>query len=94
MTAVVALRLFIAGDTPNSAQALGNLNAVCDRSLAGRCDIEIVDVFQDPGRALAEGVFMTPTLVKMSPGPVQRLVGTLADTRALLLALGLEASAA
>jgi circadian clock protein KaiB len=88
---VLTLRLFVAGDTPNSAQALGNLNQVCNEHLPGCHEIEVVDVFREPGRALAEGVFMTPTLVKLSPAPVQRVVGTLSDRRKLLLALGLEA---
>lgn len=82
--------LFIAGGTPNSAQALGNLHALCDSQLPGRHSIELVDVFQQPSRALAEGIFMTPTLVKLAPGPVLRIVGTLADSRTLVRALGLE----
>lgn len=85
------LRLFVAGDTPNSAQALGNLNDVCNSHLPGRHEIEVVDVFREPGRALADRIFMTPTLLKLSPGATQRIVGTLADHRALLMALGLDA---
>lgn len=87
-------RLFIAGGTPNSAQALGNLVALCDSRLPGRHDIEVVDVFREPMRALSEKIFMTPTLLKLSPGPELRIVGTLADSSRLLQALGLEASPA
>lgn len=88
---VFKFRLFIAGGTPNSAQALGNLVALCDSRLTGHHDIEVVDVFLDPGRALAEGIIVTPTLLKLSPGPVMRFVGTLADSRTLQHALGLDA---
>lgn len=87
---VFKFRLFVAGGTPNSEHALGNLSALCESRLQGRHDIEVVDVLRHPGRALAEGIFMTPTLLKLSPGPVLRIVGTLADSRKLLSVLGLE----
>lgn len=88
---VFKFRLFVAGGTPNSLHALGNLTALCESRLQGRHDIEVVDVLRHPGRALAEGIFMTPTLLKLSPGPVLRIVGTLADSHRLLSVLGLEA---
>jgi circadian clock protein KaiB len=87
-------RLFVAADTLNSAQAASNLNALCKAHLAGRHEIEVVDVFQDPTRALAEGIRMTPTLLKLSPGPVRRIVGTLADVARVMQTLGLDADAA
>ena len=87
---VYKFRLFIAGGTPNSAQALSNLIALCESRLAGRHDIEVIDVFHEPLRALKESIFMTPTLLKLSPAPELRIVGTLADSRRLLQALGLE----
>jgi circadian clock protein KaiB len=84
-------RLYVAGDAQNSAQALGNLTALCKAHLKGRYAIEIVDVFRDPKRALADGILMTPTLVKLAPAPCpQRIVGTLSQTQPLLRALGLE----
>lgn len=85
-------RLYVAGDTPNSALALSNLTALCRAHLTGRHAIETVDVFREPQHALAEGVFMTPTLVRLAPGPVLQIVGTLMQTHTLLLALGLEAA--
>lgn len=96
MTALTTyrFRLYIAGDTPNSALALANLAALCDRHLQGRHEIDVVDVFREPGRALADSIFMTPTLLKLSPAPVQRIVGTLSDLRTVVLALGLEPRAA
>ncbi|MEP7302222.1 MAG: circadian clock KaiB family protein [Caldimonas sp.] len=84
-----AFRLFVAGDTPNSSLALGNLAALCRTHLPDGHDVEVVDVFRQPLRALAEGILMTPTLVKLAPGEVRRIVGTLADTQMVLLALGL-----
>ena len=88
-------RLYIAGDAQNSAQAVANLNALCRTHLLERHDIEIVNVFQEPKRALADGIFMTPTLVKLAPSPApRRIVGTLSQTQPLLEALGLETIAA
>jgi circadian clock protein KaiB len=91
---VFKFRLFVAADTLNSAQAASNLNALCRAHLAGRHEIEVVDVFKDPKRALAEGIRMTPTLLKLAPGPVRRIVGTLADRDCVMQTLGLDADAA
>jgi circadian clock protein KaiB len=83
-------RLYIAGDALNSTQALANLTALCRAHLAGRHEIEVVDVFREPKRALIDGIFMTPTLIKLAPSPVRQIVGTLSQTQLVLQALGLE----
>jgi circadian clock protein KaiB len=87
--ATFKFRLFVAGDALNSTQAVTNLNLLCNTHLLGRHDIEVVDVFTQPLRALAEGVFLTPTLIKLAPLPVRRFVGTLSQTQRVLEALGL-----
>ena len=84
-------RLFVAGDTPNSALALINLNALCLAHLPERHEIEVVDVNTDPKRALADDIRMTPTLLKTSPPPARRIVGTLSQTQRVLDTLGLTA---
>jgi circadian clock protein KaiB len=86
-------RLYVAGDAPNSALAVGNLAALCKAHLAGRYEIEVVDVFRDPKRALADGILMTPTLVKLGPSPIRTIVGTLSQTEPVLQALDLETAA-
>jgi circadian clock protein KaiB len=83
-------RLYVAADTQNSIQATANLNALCRVHLSGRHVIELVDVFREPQRALAEGIRMTPTLLKLAPSPTRRIVGTLADTQRVLETLGLD----
>ena len=83
-------RLYVAGEAPNSAQALANLTALCLAQLPDCHRIEVIDVFQHPRRALDDGVLMTPMLLKLSPDPKRRIVGTLAQTRAVMLALGLD----
>jgi circadian clock protein KaiB len=83
-------RLYIAGSSQNSVQALSNLKAFCAEHLLGRHDIEVVDVLLEPKRALADGVLLTPTLVKISPDPVRKIVGTLTQRPSLMAALGLS----
>ncbi|MGV3572553.1 MAG: circadian clock KaiB family protein [Ramlibacter sp.] len=83
--------LFTAGRTLNSLQALANLKALCREHFLQRHEIEVVDVFLSPARALAAGVRLTPTLLRRSPAPQVRISGTLADGTAVLAALGIEA---
>jgi len=87
--AMYRFRLYVAGDAPNSVQAIANLGAFCRAHLPDRYEIEVVDVFREPKRALAESVFMTPTVIVLTPPPVRRIVGTLSHALTLLLALGL-----
>ncbi|MGO9991923.1 MAG: circadian clock KaiB family protein [Steroidobacteraceae bacterium] len=86
-------RIYVAGDALNSAQALANLDTICREYLPDRHEIEVVDVFREPKRALTDGVFMTPTLVKVAPFPTRRIVGTLSQTRLVLQAVGLQSLA-
>lgn len=85
---MVRFRLYVAGDAQNSARAIANLEVFCRAHLKDRNEIEVVDVFREPGRALADGIFMTPTLVKLSPAPPFRVIGALTHTQPLLDALG------
>lgn len=90
LTTVVVLRLYIAGRAPNSLQAIANLQAICQQYLQDGHELEIVDVLEQPGRALAEGVLVSPSLSKLSPLPGANIVGNLSDKRKVLLALGVK----
>ena len=83
-------RLYVAGDTHNSTQARANLAAFCRNYLPDRYEIEVFDVLREPKRALADGVFLTPALVRLKPLPVRKIIGNLRHTEVLLHALGLE----
>ncbi len=83
------LRLYVVGGAQNSLRALANLEVICRRYLPEGCELEIVDVLQQPRRALSDGVIVTPTLVKLNPSPVARIVGDLSRTAMVLMALGL-----
>ena len=87
---IFKFRLYVAGDAPNSSAAKANLRALCKTYLPGRHEIEVVDVFREQKRALEDRVFMTPTLLKLAPANERRIVGTLTETAAILLALGLN----
>jgi circadian clock protein KaiB len=87
---IYKFRLFVADDTMNSNQAQANLTMLCERHLSGRFEIEVVDVFKEPQRAILEGIRMTPTLLKLSPLPIRRIVGTLIDTHRVIETLGLD----
>jgi len=87
-------RLYVAGNAPNSLQAVANLGALCRTHLPDQFEIEVVDVLREPKRALSDGVFMTPMLLPLEPLPSRRIVGTLSRADQILMALGLEAVAA
>lgn len=81
------LTLYMAGSAINSLRALTNLKAICEEYFPGRYQLEIVDIFEDPLRTLADKVLITPTLAKTAPTPTIRLVGDLTETQTVLLAL-------
>ena len=85
------LRLYITGATPNSTRAVRNIKAICEEFLPGRYELLIIDIYQQPELAQQEQLIAAPTLVKLRPGLVRRLVGDLSDRRWVLVALGLEA---
>jgi circadian clock protein KaiB len=83
----LVLRLYVAGGAPNSLRAIANTKAICDEHFAAGYELEIVDMLEHPQRALIDGIVVTPTLLKLQPFPVQRVVGNLSDTNQVLLTL-------
>jgi circadian clock protein KaiB len=81
------LRLYVAGSAPNSLRAMTNARAFCAEQFAGCHELEIVDLLLHPLRALDDGIIVTPTLLKLAPLPVQRLIGNLSDREQLRLLL-------
>ncbi|MEA2286098.1 MAG: circadian clock protein KaiB [Solirubrobacteraceae bacterium] len=84
-----ALRLYVSGRA-SGVRAERTLSALCEAHLAGRYELEVIDVFEHPERAEAERIFATPTLVRVSPPPVRRLVGDLSDRQKVLAYLELD----
>lgn len=82
------LRLYVAGGARNSVLARDNLERLL-QGASQAAEVEVVDVLSTPERALADGVLVTPTLIRLAPSPQRRIVGNLSDPRAVALALGL-----
>lgn len=83
------MRLYVTGSTPRSAAAIVNVMEFCKTQLPDRCDLQIIDIFQNPAIARTEQIVATPTLIKKSPLPVRILVGDLSDTGRVRSGLGL-----
>lgn len=84
---MLVLRLYIAGNAPNSVRAMANAKAICHEHYGDAHEIEVVDLIDHPQRALDDGIIVTPTLLKLLPLPVSRVIGNLSDMNAVLLAL-------
>lgn len=84
------LRLFVAGLTPRSQAAIQNIRAICEDHLAGRYDLEVIDLYQRTGLAQGEQIIAAPTLVKKLPLPLRKLIGSLADEEKVLVGLDLR----
>jgi circadian clock protein KaiB len=83
------LRLYVTGLTSRSTRAIGTVRSVCEQHLAGQYDLEIIDVYQQPGRISEDQIVAIPTLVKCSPEPQRLIVGDMSDRNRLLFGLGL-----
>ena len=88
--AIYSLRLFVAGSTVRSRQAIENLRRICDEHLGGRVDLAVVDIYQQPELAARYQVIAAPTLVKLRPLPVRRIIGDLSATERVLRGLDLS----
>jgi len=83
------LKLYVTGKTSRSTQAVENLRAICDEYLEGRYDLEVIDIYQQPGLLAGEQIIAAPTLLKKSPLPTRRLVGDLSNRYRVLVGLDL-----
>jgi circadian clock protein KaiB len=84
------LRLYTAGQTPKSLAAIKNLKKVCEEHLAGRYEIEIIDLLKNPRLAKDDQIVAIPTLVRKLPDPVRKIIGDLSDTERALVGLQLK----
>ena len=84
------LRLFIAGMTPRAGRAIENVCAICDEHLAGRYDLEVIDIYQQPSLAKGEQIIAAPTLIKKHPLPFRRIIGDMSNSERLLTGLDIS----
>src|SRR5512140_3303928 len=83
------LRLYVAGQTPKSITALANLKKICEEHLAGRYQIQVVDLLENPQLARGDQILAIPTLVRKLPLPVRKIIGDLSNTERVLIGLDL-----
>lgn len=86
------LHLYITGATPNSMRAVHNIKEICEEHLAGRYELLIIDIYQQPQLAKQEQLVAAPMLIRQRPLPRRRLVGDLSNRAAVLISLGLPPS--
>ena len=84
------LRLYVAGATDRSRQAVMRARRLCANELKGHCELEVIDVYQQPILARDGQIVATPTLVREFPRPVRRLIGSLSNTTSLFVGLDLD----
>jgi circadian clock protein KaiB len=84
------LRLYIAGQTPNSIAAIANLKKICEDKLRGKYRIEVVDLLEKPQLAKGDQIIAIPTLVRRLPPPVKKIIGNLSKTERVIVGLDLQ----
>jgi circadian clock protein KaiB len=84
------LRLYVAGETPRSQAAIHNLKRICEEHLAGRYNVEVIDLLENPQLARRDEILAIPTLVRNLPQPVRKIIGDLSKTERVLVGLDLR----
>jgi len=84
------LRLYVAGQTAKSLAAVANLKAVCESHLAGRYEIDVIDLIVNPKLAAGDQILAIPTLVRRLPSPLKRIIGDLSNTEKVLVGLDIR----
>ncbi len=84
------LRLYVAGMTPRSQEAIRTVTAICEENLEGRYDLEVIDLYQQPVLAKGEQIIAAPTLIKKLPVPLRKFIGSMADKERILVGLDLR----
>lgn len=87
---IYRLRLYVAGESPKSLEAFRNLKQLCESHLAGRYEIELVDLLEHPRLARGDEIIAIPTLVRQLPAPMRKIIGDLTDTDRVLVGLQLR----
>jgi len=89
-TEIWRLRLYVAGQTPKSLAAFANLKKICEEHMAGKYQIEVIDLLENPTLAKGDQILAIPTLVRRLPEPVNKILGDLSNTERVLVGLDLQ----
>jgi len=84
------LRLYVTGSTPQSLRALSNIKKICEEHLKNRYELEVIDLYQNPGLAKGDQIIAAPTLIKRLPAPLRRIIGDMSSYERILIGLDLR----
>jgi len=84
------LKLYVAGQSPKSVNAIVNIKKICEENLQGRYELEVIDLHQQPQLALDEQIIAVPTLIKSLPLPLRRIIGDMSNTASVLVGLDIR----
>jgi len=84
------LKLYVAGQSPKSVKAIANIKKICEESLQGRYELEVIDLYQQPHLAQDEQITAVPALIRKLPAPLRRIIGDLSNSERVLVALDIR----
>jgi len=87
------LKLYVAGQSPKSVNAIANIKKLCEANLHGRYVLDVIDLYQQPQLAQGEQVIAVPTLIRKLPHPLRRIIGDMSNTERVLVGLDIRSNA-
>jgi circadian clock protein KaiB len=87
------LKLYVAGQSPKSANAIVNIKNICEQYLQGRYELDVIDLYQQPQLAQGEQIIAVPTLIRKLPLPLRRIIGDMSNTELVLVGLDIRKKA-
>lgn len=85
------LKLYVAGQSPKSVNAIANIKRICEENLKGRYELDVIDLYQQPQLAQGEQIIALPTLTRRIPAPLRRIIGDMSNTERVLVGLDIQA---
>ncbi|HUF19219.1 MAG TPA: circadian clock KaiB family protein [Burkholderiales bacterium] len=84
------LKLYVAGQSPKSVNAIANIKRICEENLKGRYELDVIDLYQQPQLAQGEQIIALPTLTRRLPAPLRRIIGDMSNTERVLVGLDIR----
>jgi len=84
------LKLYVAGQSPKSVNAIVNIKKICEEYLQGRYELDVIDLYQQPQLAQGEQIIAVPTLIRKLPPPLRRIIGDMSNTERVLVGLDIR----
>lgn len=84
------LKLYVAGQSPKSINAIANIRKICEENLHGRYELEVIDLYLQPELAQVDQIIALPTLIRKLPLPLRRIIGSLSDAEQVLVGLDIQ----